>query len=484
MKSQRYKNDKPISTAENELTLPEGKRPPNALDLENQILGAILIDNQVFHQVIQLIQDAHFYKRANGIIFKAMMQLDEKGEPIDANTVKEELKRQGTLNEAGGIEYIIDLTASVSTSANAEYYSQIVYEKYILRNLIHIASGVVEKCFDPTINPYGVLSDASKSILDISESLSKKKVVPIKDEIENLFATLGEMRERKSHVSGIPTGYTMLDDLTSGFQNSELVIIAGRPSHGKTAFALNIARNAAMDSGKNVAVFSLEMTMREIGTRLISSEARVDGTKLKNGKTTRDEWNRVALILPKLKLNIFIDDTSELTVLELRAKARRLKQEYGIDMILVDYLQLLRGQDYHERRDLEVAYVSRSLKALAKELEIPVVACAQLNRGIESRGKDVRPQLADLRESGAIEQDADVVMFIHRPFLTKKMESTDPEYETERIKAEITIGKQRNGPTGHFNLVFLSEYTRFENLTRPPVIDIPVETEFDGNVPF
>ncbi|MCX6161707.1 MAG: replicative DNA helicase [Ignavibacteriae bacterium] len=469
IKKKKNQKDKEIL---NEEFFDEGRKPPSAIELESQILGAILIDNQVYNEVAQFVNYAHFYRQQNGIIFNAMMSLDGKGEPIDANTLKEELIRLGKLEEAGGIEYIIDLTTSVSTSANTEYYARIIYEKYILRDLIHIASQIVEKCFDPTTNPFGILDDAAKDILDVSESFSKKKVIAIKDEIVKLYEDLGERKALgKSGLPGIPSGFDRLDEMTSGFQNSELIIIAGRPSHGKTALGINIARNAVMDYKKTVAFFSLEMTTREIGTRLISSEALVDGSKLKSGKTSQEEWSRVASAIPKLKLNLFIDDTSELSVLELRAKARRLKQEEGIDMIIVDYLQLLKGQENHERRDLEVAYVSRSLKALAKDLKIPVVACAQLNRGIELRSKENKPQLADLRESGSIEQDADVVIFVHRPFLVKKPDSIDPKYEEIRKQANITIGKQRNGPTGHFDLIFLPEYTRFENVTRAPIAD-------------
>lgn len=414
------------------------------------------------------------------------MNLEIKSEPIDANTIKEELERLNKLNEVGGIEYIIDLTAAISTSANAEHYARIVFEKYVLRNLISISSKIVTQCLDPAVQTFNILDTAEKNILDISESLSKKRIVSINDEIENLYTELGSLRGKdKKGVTGVPTGYIRLDELTSGFQQSELIIVAGRPSHGKTALAVNIARNAAVDGHKNILFFSLEMTVRELMIRLLASEARVDATRLKIGKTTNEEWNRIATNMTKLKTNLFIDDTSDLTILELRAKARRLKFEKGIDMIVVDYLQLLKGQDTrYERRDLEVAYVSRSLKALAKDLEIPVVACAQLNRGIEQRGKEKKPQLSDLRESGSIEQDADVVIFVHRPFLTEKSDPTDPGYEELKRKSEIVIGKQRNGPVGHFDLMFLSEFTKFENVIPKPDVRIPVSVENYEQAPF
>jgi len=340
----------------------------------------------------------------------------------------------------------------------------------------------VDHCFDPGANTFNTLDEAEQRILDVSESLSKKKVVSVKDEIEVLVGKIGDQRNNKNAIIGVPTGFTDLDDLTAGFQKSELIVIAGRPSHGKTAFAMNIARNATVDHQKSVAIFSLEMSFRELMLRLLAGEARVNGKKLKTGRSTNDEWKRVLHTYHKLKTNLFIDDTSELTILEIRAKARRLRKEQKIDMVIVDYLQLVRGTDDFERRDLEVAYVSRGLKALAKELDIPVVACAQLNRSSEQRGKEKRPQLVDLRESGAIEQDADVVIFVHRPVMGMKHNPDDPDFEELKRKAEIIIGKQRNGPVGDLDLIFLDEYAKFENKTRHPVIDIP--TSSNGDSPF
>ncbi|HAY34908.1 MAG TPA: replicative DNA helicase [Ignavibacteria bacterium] len=472
----KYKNktlllDKPVNEEmEVEHT---GKTPPNALDLESKILGSILIDNNVINDVFEIIDSRHFYRKKNEYVFDAIKNLDQKKEPIDPSTLKEELQLTGKLDIVGGIEYIIDLTSSISTSANAKYYSRIVLEKYLLRNLISISSGIADKCFNPESDTFSILDEAEQRILDVSESLSKKKVISVKDEIDNIINMLAEQKENKSGLVGIPTGYSRLDDLTAGFQDSELIIIAGRPSHGKTAFSMNIARNAAIDHGKSVAIFSLEMSFRELILRMLSGEARVNGKNLKTGKTTTDEWNRVIKSFHKLKTNLFIDDTSELSILEIRAKARKMKKEFGIDMIIVDYLQLVKGPESAERRDLEVAYVSRGLKALAKELEIPVVACAQLNRSIEQRGKEKRPQLADLRESGSIEQDADVVIFVHRPAMGKSLNRDDPDYLTELRKAEIIIGKQRNGPIDDFELVFLNEYAKFENQEYHPVIEIP-----------
>ncbi len=472
-KSNKKHNLELVDLPDETKDLGDGRIAPNALDLEEKVLSAVMLDNDVINEVLELLDYKHFYRPANGIIFQSMIKLDEKNEPIDPNTVKEELKRMGKLDEVGGVEYLIDLSSAVSTSANAGFYAKIIYEKYILRYLISVSSKIVNKCFDPTVHTFNVLDEAEQKILDISEALSKKKVVSVKEEIEKLITELGDQRSNRSGIIGIPTGYERLDDLTVGLQKSELIIIAGRPSHGKTAFAINIARNAAIDHGKSVGIFSLEMSVRELILRLLAGEARVDGKLLKAGKSKVDEWNKVLNSYHRLKTNLFIDDSSELSILELRAKARRMKQDNDIDMIIVDYLQLVRGQENAERRDLEVAQVSRGLKALAKELDIPVVACAQLNRGVEQRGKEKRPQLSDLRESGAIEQDADVVMFVYREIMGMKYDPNNPDHQALKRKADIIIGKQRNGPTGDFELIFLDEYAKFENKSKQPVIEIP-----------
>ena len=459
------------------------RQAPQAVDLELMVLGAILIDNEVLNDVLQILEPGNFYVNKHRTILQAIINLDSKKEPVDPSTLKEELKRMDKLTEVGGLEYIMDLTTSVSTSANVKYYTRIIFEKSILRNLISVSSEIVEECLDPTSNTFKTLDGAEKKILDISQRLSKKKVLSMKEEIGNFVNDLGNQRQSKKTISGISTGFNDLDEYTSGFQDSELIIIAGRPSHGKTAFSMNIARNAAVDHGKSVAIFSLEMSFRELVMRLLASEANVNSKKLKTGKSNDDEWKRVMGSFHKLKTNIFIDDSSELSVLEIRAKARKLKDNHNIDMIVVDYLQLIRGPEESERRDLEVAYVSRSLKALAKELDIPVVACAQLNRGIEQRGKEKRPQLADLRESGAIEQDADVVIFVHRPIMGMKPDKTDPGYDELLHKAEIIIGKQRNGPVGDLELVFISEYATFRNKAHHPHINLPGSIT-SGDEPF
>ena len=453
----------------------DGKVPPQAIELEQQVLGAILIDNMSYNDISTIIRPEYLYRPAHRTILMAMNNLDNRNEPMDPHTVIEELKRMGKLDEIGGVGYILELGECTSSSAFAKQHSLIIYHKHILRDLIHITSEILSGCFDQTADPFKLLEEASRKILDTSESIAKKKITPLTDDIEGVYAKLGARKGAdKNSLPGVPTGYHLLDDLTLGFQKSELIIVAARPSHGKTALTLNIARNAGKE-GYKIAYFSLEMTKMEIITRLLSGEARVDGLKLKSGKTSEAEWSRVAHALSNLKIKLFIDDTSEMNVLELRAKARRLKHEHDIDMVIVDYLQLLKGESNYERRDLEVAHVSRSLKALAKELDIPVVAAAQLNRGIEQRGKEVKPQLSDLRESGSIEQDADVVIFIHREFLRKHPQKGDAEYETLLHKAEILIGKQRNGPPGHLELVFNQEYARFDNPIKDPKIGLSSE---------
>ena len=446
--------------------------PPQALDLESHVLGAILIDNDVLNNVSDLLDVKYFYSRKNSFIYQAIISLNEKNEPIDPVTLIEELKKIKKFEEVGGADYIMDIINSVSTSANSVKYSQIIYEKYLLRSLISICANVTESALDPTCNTYTILDDADKQFLDVSSTLSKKKIVSVNTEIDKLVNELAERRNSK-YVTGVPTGYSMLDDMTGGFQDSELIIIAGRPSHGKTAFAMNIARNASILGKKNIGIFSLEMSFKELLIRMLSTEAKINGQKLKIGKSSPEEWNKLASTYHKLKTNIFIDDSSSLSIFEIRAKARRMKKENQIDMIIVDYLQLVRGPESSERRDLEVGYVSRGLKALAKELNIPVVACAQLNRGIEGRGKEKMPVLSDLRESGSIEQDADVVIFVNRPIMGMKVDPMQPDYEELKRKAEIIIGKQRNGPTGQLpNFIFLSEYALFAQNEKAPVIDI------------
>lgn len=463
------------------------RTPPEAKELEEKVLGAILIDNLAYEQATNFLKPEYFYSAKNGIIFQAMISLYGKSEPIDILTLKIELERMKKLNDVGGQDYIVNLTSNISTSANIDYYSRIIYEKYVLRQLIHISANIVDKSFDTSTNPFQLIGEAESHLLDISNALSKKQAVDIKIAIQEIFEELGDKRSHKTGPTGVPTGYYKLDDLTGGLQKSELIIIAGRPSHGKTAFAMNIARNAAVDAKKSVGIFSLEMSTRELLVRMISSEARVNGKLLKANKCSEIDWNKIISTYSNLKVNMFIDDSSELTIHELRAKAKRMYLDHKIDLIIVDYLQLVRGSGTAERRDLEVAEVSKGLKALAKDLDIPVLACAQLNRGIEGRGsKEKRPQLADLRESGALEQDADVVIFVHRPVMNMKHDENNPEYIENKVKAEIIIGKQRNGPVDDLTLRFVDQFASFENPHKDPALDMAVirsDDDFENN-PF
>ncbi|HRE42113.1 MAG TPA: replicative DNA helicase [Ignavibacteria bacterium] len=459
---------------------------PNALELENRLLGSLFLDEEIFGEVCQILESRHFFSKKNRIIFQAMLSLDSRKEPIDISTVKEEIKKLGQGSDVDA-EYLINITESTVTSANSLKYAQVILEKFLLRNLIHTASEIVTKCLDPTVNTYTVLDEADKDFLDISATLNKKKIISVKDELNTI---LGELADRRAHkqVTGVPTGYDRLDDILGGFQKSELIIIAGRPSHGKTALSINIARNAAVKGKKKIAIFSLEMSFKELMYRMLSSEARVNGQKLKLGKSSTEEWSAVQSTFRNLETDLFIDDTSLMSITDIRAKARRLKKEHSIDMLVVDYLQLVRGPSDVERRELEVGYVSRGLKALAKELEIPVVACAQLNRSIEQRGKEKTPQLSDLRESGSIEQDADVVIFVNRPYmnLIGQLEKGTEEYFKKLHQADIIVGKNRNGPVDDMRLIFIPEYARFENMNKEfPITEIQnAVTDIKEDKPF
>ena len=435
---------------------------PNVVEIEAKVLGSILIDNEILPDLIQIMNEKHFYKPAHSIIWKAMIRLWESSQPIDLIILKEELIKSGDWKKIKGDEILTEIVSSESSTVNSKYHAKIIVEKWIKREMIRTSTQIISDSLDPTTDSLETLNTAERTILDISESLSKKQVIVVKDEIDTIFENL-----QSGTSNGILTGYRDLDNITGGFQRSELIVLAGRPSHGKTSLGVNIGRNVAA-AGMNVAIFSLEMSARELMIRLISSEARVDGKRLKLGKSYPDEWIRIKDAIPQLKTNIFIDDSSELSILEIRAKSRKIHKDNPLDLILVDYLQLIKGPADAERRDLEVAYISRNLKALAKELDVPVVACSQLNRNVETRGKEKRPQLSDLRESGAIEQDADVVIFVHRPIVGMKYDDKDADMEQFKRQADIIIGKQRNGPTGDVKLVFMNEYTRFENTNYDP----------------
>jgi replicative DNA helicase len=388
-----------------------------------------------------------------------MLDLYQKGIPVDLITLTESLQTRGHLEDAGGVGYLASLVDAIPSAVNVETYARIVREKSILRRLISQATDIASKGYAYQGDPEDLLDEAEKAIFQISEAKINPLVYPISEIIKENFGTIEELYDRKERIIGVPTGFIELDNITSGLQKSDLIIIAGRPSMGKTAFALNIARNASVDYEVPVVVFSLEMSRQQLAMRMLCSEARVDSYKLRSGFIGERDWSNLTLAAGVLsEAKIFIDDSPSLTVLQMRAKSRRLKAEKGLGLIVVDYLQLMRGRDGVERREQEISDISRSLKALAKELNVPVVALSQLNRRPEGR-EDKKPVLADLRESGAIEQDADLICFIYR-------EEMYEENSKQRGIAEILVRKHRNGPTGTVQLAFLDQYTRFENLAR------------------
>ena len=442
----------------------EGRVPPQAVDIEMAVLGAMLLDKEAISKTLEILDDTAFYKPAHQNIFKAMVGLFEKNEAVDSITMVEELRRRGQLDGVGGPVYITELTMRVSSAANVEYHAKIVLEKALLRSLIVASSEVTSRAFNETEDALDLLDDAEQKIFQISERRMKKSFLSMRDAVYNTMEMLESIHGKHSGVTGVPSGFSQLDNLTGGFQPSDLVIVAGRPSMGKTALVLSVARNSAIDHGIPVAFFSLEMSSQQLVLRLICAEARVDAHSVRTGRLPEDQWRQLSTRIGKLHAaKIFIDDTPALGILELRAKARRLKVEHNVGMVVVDYLQLMQGPKSAQSREQEISVISRSLKALAKELNIPVIALSQLNRAVEAR-TDKRPVLADLRESGAIEQDADVVLFVHRPEMYGIKVEGDKSVENV---ADIIIGKQRNGPTGDIQLSFIKQYARFENLSLP-----------------
>jgi len=435
------------------------KLPPQSIEAEMSILGGILLENEAINRVLDVLVPDDFYRESHRKIMRAMIELNEHREPCDLVTLTTVLKKRGELEEVGGGAYLATLVDYVPTAANIAYYSRIVKEKAIARNLISVATEIVTDGYDEQSEIEELLDKAQRTIFDISENRIRSPYHQLNTILKDSIKYIEELFEKKDHVTGVPTGFLDLDQKTAGFQRGDLIIIAGRPSMGKTAFALNIAQYASVHAEPRhpVAVFSLEMSKEQLVTRLLCSEARVDASRLRTGHLIDGEWEKILRGAERLfEAKIFIDDTPAISVLEMRSKARRLKAEHGIGMIVVDYLQLMRGSSAPESRQQEISEISRSLKALAKELSVPVVALSQLNRGLESR-TDKRPMMSDLRESGAIEQDADVIMFVYRDEVYNK---ENPEVKG---RAEIIIGKQRNGPIGTVDLTFLGEYTRFEN---------------------
>ena len=446
------------------------KLPPQNIEAEQMVLGAVLIENDSINKIVEILVPDDFYKDAHRRIFSVMLDMFESGEAIDLVTLSDKLRGTKGLETVGDASYLSLLVSMVPTAANIKNHALIIREKSVLRRLIHTATEIITQSYDDTRSSVSVdelLDQAERSIFEITQKKIRDSFIALKDIVKDSFKTIERLYERKEMVTGLPTGFADIDKLTSGFQPSDLIIVAGRPSMGKTAFCLNVAAHAAIDKEKAVAVFSLEMSKEQLVLRMLCSEARVDAHRLRTGYLSESDWPKLTLAAGRLsEAPIFIDDTAAISVLEMRAKARRLKAEHGLELIIVDYLQLMRGRGRDDNREQEISNISRSLKALAKELQVPVIALSQLNRAVETRGKDKRPMLADLRESGAIEQDADVIFFIYRDEVYNKCECPhDGECLCgRRGVAEVIIGKQRNGPIGKVDLTFMSRYTRFENL--------------------
>jgi replicative DNA helicase len=446
----------------------EGARiPPQALDAERSVLGAMLLSRDAIATAIQNLQEQAFYKDAHRKIWRVIIDLFDGSTPVDMVTLVEELKKRREIEAVGGVTYLTTLDQFIATPANVEHYCKVVHEKAILRRLIEVGTEIVGEAFDGREEPSHLLDRAEQQIFAISDERLRTGFLPMRSLVLQGYSAIEEYRQRKVHVTGVPSGFYDLDEMTAGFQKADFVVIAGRPSMGKTSFAMNIADYVAVRArGKErqtVAVFSLEMSKESLVQRLLCSLAKVDIHKVRRGYASAAEYKALQTAAAQLhEAPIYIDDTAAISILEMRAKARRLVSEQPLGMIVVDYLQLIRGPNNAENRQQEISSISRSLKALAKELQVPVLALSQLSRAVETRGGNKRPMLSDLRESGAIEQDADVVLFVYRP----EVYETDPSKMDG--KAEIIIAKQRNGPTGSVDLAFLKECTRFESLRDVP----------------
>ena len=441
-----------------------GKIPPHDIDAEQAVLGSMLTDRDAVISAIEVLKEDAFYRDDNKTIYQAIINLYNRSEPIDIITLKSELETMDKFEQIGGFEYLASLPDKVPTTANVQKYIKIVEEKSILRNLIKTANEIIDLGYNPTEDVEDIMDGAEKKIFDIMQSKNQKGYTPIKDVLVESFTKLEELYNRKQHVTGVPTGFTELDYKTAGLHGSELILVAARPAMGKTAFALNIATNAALRGKTSVAIFSLEMSKEQLVNRILCSEAMVDSNKVRTGKVEEEDWVKLAgAIGPLSEADIYIDDTPGISVMEIRTKCRKLKMEKNIGLVVIDYLQLVQGNNKRVgSREQEISEISRSLKILAKELNVPVIALSQLSRAVEQR-PDHKPMLSDLRESGAIEQDADIVMFLYR----------DDYYNKESEKkgiTEVIVAKQRGGSTGTVELLWMGNYTKFVNL----------EKRFDG----
>jgi replicative DNA helicase len=434
--------------------------PPQNIEAEQAVLGAIFLEPSTLTLASEILVPEDFYRAAHQKIFNVMLKLADKGEPVDLVTVTAELADAKLLEEVGGVSYLSDLANSVPTAANIEYYARIVEEKSLLRRLIRTATNIAQDGYTREDEIDVLLNEAERSILEVSQRKRTGMFQNIKDILVQTYDNIEMLHNRKGEITGIPTGFTELDRMTAGFQRSDLIIVAARPSVGKTAFALNIAQNVATKTDENVAIFSLEMSAQQLVMRMLCAEGNINAQNLRTGSLTPEDWGKLTMAMGSLSnAGIYIDDTPGIRVSEIRAKCRRLKQEKGLGMVLIDYLQLIQGSGRNrENRQQEVSEISRSLKALARELDVPVIALSQLSRSVEQR-QDKRPMMSDIRESGSIEQDADIVAFLYRD------DYYDKETENKNI-IEIIIAKQRNGPVGTVQLAFIKEYNKFVNLER------------------
>ena len=433
--------------------------PPHSVEAEQSVLGSILLDKEAMISVSETLVPEDFYKEAHKVIYESMLKLYNSQSEIDLITLTDELRDQGYLDDIGGIAYITSLSTVVPTTSNIKYYVNIVKEKSISRQLISAANDIINLGYDGSAKVEYVLENAEKKIFDIMQSKNQKGYTPIKDVLVESFTKLEELYNRKQHITGVPTGFAELDYKTAGLHGSELILVAARPAMGKTAFALNLATNAALRGNAPVAIFSLEMSKDQLVNRILCSEAMVDSNKVRTGKLDEDDWVKLAgAIGPLSEAEMYIDDTPGISVMEIRTKCRKLKMEKNIGLVVIDYLQLVQGNKRTASREQEISEISRSLKILAKEINVPVIALSQLSRAVEQR-PDHRPMLSDLRESGAIEQDADIVMFLYRDdYYNKESEKKDI--------AEVIIAKQRGGQTGTVELLWMGNYTKFVNLER------------------
>jgi replicative DNA helicase len=464
-------------------------QPPQSLEMERAVLGCVLKDREALHHVIEILEDdSAFYSPKHQIIYRTILDLYQRSEPCDITTVTNALLESGNLEHIGGRVYLVDIIEEVASTANVGAYAKTVLEKYLLRRLIQASNEIIKSCTLPHESIENLLDQAEQNIFTISEKRLRRGFTSIKELIPSTFEEIENLQSPDSSLVGLKTGFEQLDVMTNGLHRGDLIIIAGRPSMGKSAFALNIAEHVGVELKKGVGMFSLEMSQEQLALRMLCGRARISQQRLRARKLKSEEWQKLTFAGgPLSEAPIFIDDSPTLSSLELRAKARRLKAKQDIALIIVDYIQMVHGSGRFENRQQEIASISRNLKALAKELDIPVIACSQLSRQVEQRGGEKRPQLSDLRESGAIEQDADLVMFIYRPeHYYSHLDRNDPKYIEVEGKAEIIIAKQRNGPTGTVHLTFLKEFARFENPAGPGHREVPPDVEpiEGGDIPF